>query len=302
MEQNEQTTAVVLSGGGERVIAWQVGVLAGLADAGVDLRRAGAIVGTSAGAYVAARLAAGEDQRVAARQIAARDPEPVAAPADAPFERLAEVFASAGTVIEGRRRVGAAALAARTRPEHEAIAGLAERLPASYWPDALRLVAVDAERGERVTIDAATGVSLPTGVAASRAVPTAAPVITVGERRLTDGATGSATNADVALDGPARVERVVVIAALPVGPAHATLAELWNDALRAELWELDAADVETYIVRASTAELEVMGPDMTSGGGGPLAVRAGRRTGQAIGPALRAVVEDGTRGRVPTAA
>ncbi len=91
-----------------------------------------------------------------------------------------------------------------------------------------------------------------------------------------DGAIGSATNADVALGRPEAVERAVVIAALPLDPGHARLAELWNDALRAELWELDAAGVETYIVRASPADLDVMGPDMMSGGGAPLAVRAGR--------------------------
>ena len=37
--------AVALSGGGERVVAWQVGVLAGLADSGLDLRWASAVLG-----------------------------------------------------------------------------------------------------------------------------------------------------------------------------------------------------------------------------------------------------------------
>jgi len=36
-----ERTAVVLAGGGERVVAWEVGVLAGLADRGFDARRAG---------------------------------------------------------------------------------------------------------------------------------------------------------------------------------------------------------------------------------------------------------------------
>jgi NTE family protein len=55
---------VVLAAGGERVVAWEVGVLAGLADAGLDPRGAEVVLGTSAGALVAARLAAGEDPRV----------------------------------------------------------------------------------------------------------------------------------------------------------------------------------------------------------------------------------------------
>jgi len=295
MARREQTTAVVLAGGGERVIAWQVGVLAGLADAGVDLRRAGTIVGTSAGAYVAARLAAGEDMRVAARRVAARDPEPVGAPRGPSFETLAEVFESAGTVVEGRRRIGATALAAATTSQEASIARVAERLPAGAWPDALRLVAIDAERGERVTLDAGSGATVAAGVAASRSIPTLLPPITVGGRRLIDGAVGSATNADVVLPGDRPAERAVVIAALPAGPGYEKLARLWDEALRAELWELDAAGVETYIVRASTPEIDVMGPDLMSGGAAPLAVRAGQRAGRAVGPALRAVLDPETR-------
>ena len=314
----EQRTAVVLAGGGERVIAWQVGVLAGLADSGVDLRDAGTIIGTSSGAYVAARLAAGEDPRLAAHHIAAQDPaqqgagaalhgtaleraamrpasagpdHPVPQPDGAPFERMAEAFASAGTTLEGRRRIGAVALAARTRSERAWVAAVADRLPAAEGPAALHLVAVDAERGERVTIDASSGVSLPVGVAASRAVPVALPPISVAGRRLIHGAIGSATNADLALRADPELERVLVIAALPAGPAYAKLTQLWDEALKSELWQLDAAGVDTYIVRASTADLELMGPNMMSGGAAPMAVRAGQRAGQAVGPALRMVMQ-----------
>lgn len=53
-------TALVLSAGGERAVAWHLGVLAGLAEHGVDARRARRVVGTSAGALVAARLAGGD--------------------------------------------------------------------------------------------------------------------------------------------------------------------------------------------------------------------------------------------------
>ena len=38
-------TAVVLAGGGERVVAWEAGVLAGLADAGLDALLAPALPG-----------------------------------------------------------------------------------------------------------------------------------------------------------------------------------------------------------------------------------------------------------------
>ena len=49
--------AVVFGGGGVTGVAWTVGLLAGLADAGVDLTGADLVVGTSAGSVVGAQLA-----------------------------------------------------------------------------------------------------------------------------------------------------------------------------------------------------------------------------------------------------
>ena len=51
------TKALVLSGGGSVGIAWEIGVAAGLARAGVDVRDADFITGTSAGSAVGAQLA-----------------------------------------------------------------------------------------------------------------------------------------------------------------------------------------------------------------------------------------------------
>jgi NTE family protein len=48
--------ALVLAGGGVTGIAWESGVLAGLAAGGVDMRDWDLVVGTSAGAFVGARL------------------------------------------------------------------------------------------------------------------------------------------------------------------------------------------------------------------------------------------------------
>jgi NTE family protein len=51
--------ALVLAGGGAAGNAWQIGLIAGLADAGVDLTAAELIVGTSAGSTVAAQITSG---------------------------------------------------------------------------------------------------------------------------------------------------------------------------------------------------------------------------------------------------
>src|SRR5690348_10567406 len=55
------TKALVLSGGGSVGIAWEIGVAAGLARAGVDVRDADFITGTSAGSAVGAQLALHRD-------------------------------------------------------------------------------------------------------------------------------------------------------------------------------------------------------------------------------------------------
>ena len=189
---------------------------------------------------------------------------------------------------EGRRRIGAFALAAKTMSQDDSIARLARRLPDAEWPAALRLNGVDARAGERVTLDDRSGASLAAGVAASRAVPGALPPIEIGGRALIDGAVGSTTNADVMLQREHELTRAIIIVASPNDSPG--LAALWEDALRSELWELDAAGIETYMVRASDADLEAMGPSFMDGGQGPLAVRAGREAGRAVGPALREVL------------
>ena len=53
------TRAVVLSGGGVVGLAWEMGMLIGLAEAGVDVRNADMFVGTSAGAFAAALFTSG---------------------------------------------------------------------------------------------------------------------------------------------------------------------------------------------------------------------------------------------------
>lgn len=46
-------TALVLGGGGVTGIAWEIGLIHGLSEHGVEVRDAGLVVGTSAGASVA---------------------------------------------------------------------------------------------------------------------------------------------------------------------------------------------------------------------------------------------------------
>src|SRR4051794_36436289 len=56
---NTSGRALVLGGGGVTGIAWELGILKGLADAGVDLTDADLVVGTSAGSVVGAQVTTG---------------------------------------------------------------------------------------------------------------------------------------------------------------------------------------------------------------------------------------------------
>ena len=62
MKSNEtRTRALVLGGGGVAGVAWELGILRGLHDTGVDVRGADVIIGTSAGSVVGAQIASGTD-------------------------------------------------------------------------------------------------------------------------------------------------------------------------------------------------------------------------------------------------
>jgi NTE family protein len=194
--------ALVLGGGGVAGIAWETGLLFGLAEAEVELTRADVIVGTSAGATVAAQVTAGVP--LADLYAAQLDPSggaeiPVSFDLRQWLVDFRETLVGIRDSVEARRRLGEYALAAETVAEPVRRAVIEARLPRHEWPDQpLKLCAVDAHTGEFVTFDRDGGVSLVDAVAASCAVPGIWPPVTIGGRRYIDGGVRSATNTDVA--------------------------------------------------------------------------------------------------------
>jgi NTE family protein len=202
--------ALVLGGGGITGIAWETGLLAGLAQAGVDLTSADVVVGTSAGSVVGAQILSGipleelyaEQLKDATGEIAAK----IGIGAMAWF-----VISSLwpGDERRGRARLGRTALRARTVPESVRRAVIEQRLPSRSWPERrLLITAVDAETGEAKVFDRDGDASLTDAVAASCAVPLVWPPITINGRRFIDGGVRSAANADLAVG----CDRVVVLA------------------------------------------------------------------------------------------
>src|SRR5205823_5178111 len=88
-----RTRALVLGGGGITGIGWEVGMLAGLLDEGVDLRSADTVIGTSAGSFVGTNFTSGVDwETVFALQARAGDHEPVLHTDPAVFQAWQEAF------------------------------------------------------------------------------------------------------------------------------------------------------------------------------------------------------------------
>ena len=227
----------MLGGGGVASIGWELGLLAGLAEAGLDVRfGAGLYVGTSAGATVAAQVTSGLSLDALIDRLGSPDSaeKPVRYDITARRKFLAEVEDGAKDEIDAAARLGRMALAAATVPEVERRAIISSRLPVTEWPEVLlRIVAVNARNGKPTVFNRTSGVSLTDAVAASCAVPGIWPPVTIGCKRYIDGGARSHTNADFAAD----CSRVLVI--LPLEPggrlAAALAAELKGLRTRAKV-------------------------------------------------------------------
>jgi NTE family protein len=228
---SDQRTALVLGGGGITGIAWEIGLLAGLAEAGTDLSAADLVVGTSAGSVVGAQVTSGAGlEAMYGRQL-----EPATSETAARLNRATVVqfgwamLRSRGRDVEFRRRIGALALAAEkagiTPSEQERLDVIGARLAGTDWPERdLKITAVDAGTGEFRVFDRDSGVLLLSAVAASCAVPGVYPPVTIDGRRYVDGGMRSAANADLA----SGYDRLVVLAPIArgIGPMASVDAQV----------------------------------------------------------------------------
>jgi NTE family protein len=202
------TRGLVLAGGGLAGIAWETGILCGIADEAPDAAQAllasDVLLGSSAGATVAAQLGSGTGlDELFARQTAEESHE---IDPGVDVEDIAALFVTAmmtpgATMQQKLQGIGAIALATDTVAERVRRAVIAHRLPSHDWPGrTLRVTAIDAVTGELVVLDGVSGVGLVDAVAASCAVPGVWPPVTIGDRRFFDGAVGSSVNLDAAGD------------------------------------------------------------------------------------------------------
>jgi len=242
--------ALVLGAGGEAGIAWEVGLLAGLAERGVDLTAADLVVGTSAGAGVAARINSGVGlAALYEAQLAPADGEIVAKFGPRAIAKFVWAVAPARrNPLRARVRLGRMAVRARTEPPAQRRAVVAARLGTHDWPAGnLLITAVDADSGEFATFDAGSGVDLVDAVGASCAVPGVWPPVTINGRRWIDGGMRSPANADLA----AGYDRVVVVAPItrgfkPLPSVSDQVMELARSCQAVAMLAPDAASVAAF--------------------------------------------------------
>ena len=216
-EAGAERRGLVLGGGGVAGVAWELGLLTGLAERGVDLARADVVVGTSAGAVVGATLLHGGlagAYRNQAVPVEVENPGMGDFSLEGLMAALATAVRGSGSEEEARARIGAYARAAPAAaiPETDRVALIGSLLPSPEWPPGdLRVTAVDAMDGRFAVYDSSSGIPLAVALTASCAVPGVGPTMTINGRPYMDGGMRSATNADVAQD----CDRVLVVACLP---------------------------------------------------------------------------------------
>jgi NTE family protein len=283
--------ALVLGGGGSAGNAWEIGVMAGLFDAGLDVTEADLIIGTSAGSTAAAQITSATRPDELLAGILAAGPAPGTGPVgsdDRPvpnvpvaelLEKTSGIIGAAKDAADMRRRMGAAALemdaASGGAGQTHRRAVVAARLPSQRWPQRpMLIVAVDARTGEPVVFDRHSGVDLVDAVTASCAGP-GVPPHGIGDNRYIDGGYRSNENADLA----AGCGRVVVLSPLG-GRSRAPLD--WGIHLAAQVDELRARGSRVESIFPDSDSRSAFGVNMMDPSTRPPAARAGYSQGGAL--------------------
>jgi NTE family protein len=282
--------ALVLGGGGSAGNAWEIGVIAGLFDARLDVTKADLIIGTSAGSTAAAQITSAPQPTELLANILAATPQPRTGAdrrhdlnklAAHHLEKTSEIIRAAEDPADMRRRMGAAALemASDSSAQTQRRATVAARLPSQHWPQQpILIVAVDAHTGEPIVFDRHSGVDLADAVTASCAGP-GGPPHSIGDNRYIDGGYRSNENADLATG----YGRVLVLS--PLG-GRSRAPQHWGTHLAAQVDELRAHGSRVETILPDSNSRNAFGANLMDPSTRPPAAQAGYHQGRALAEQL----------------
>lgn len=270
--------ALVLAGGGFAASAWEIGLISGIAAAGVDLRTSDLFVGTSSGARVALHLASGTDPEDLFHQQLGPMPRTAGSHPIVDWRTIRAEWARAkdagGGLAAILQRVGTLALGIAGTKEGDRRQEVAAQLPSQTWPTKrLLVVAVNAETGERRVFDSSCGVDLVDAVVATTAFFGWAPARINGQPYI-DGGFYSTDNADLA----SGFDQVVVLTLRPLVPSSCLVSlDEAVDILRAAGTQVKVIHPDEKCLAAFASVSSTMNPEVR----GP-AAKAGRAQGQRL--------------------
>jgi NTE family protein len=284
--------SLVLGGAGAAGNAWEIGVIAGLFDAALDVTKADLTIGTSAGSTVAAQITSGIPPNNLLANILSAAPQQPTRPVGSVRGRVPlgpstdfmeisnKIIAASKNPADMRRRLGAAALEMDAPSDGSRQtqwrATVAARLPSQSWPEQKVLItAVDADSGEPIVFDRHSGVDLVDAIAASTSNGFGVPPYSIGGHRYINGGYRRNENADLA----SGYARVLVLS--PFGGRSRHPLE-WGMNLSSQVDELRArgSRVETIFPDRSSEHMfgaNAMDPSLR-----PAAARAGYDQGRAL--------------------
>jgi NTE family protein len=279
--------SLVFAGGGVAGIAWELGVIQGLADADPVLADRllsveTQFIGTSAGSAVAAQLAGSAGLEASFAVQLEEETAELGAEIDAQElqARFLAAIEGATSPADARRRIGRLALDTPSVDEAVRLDVIRSRLADTDWPQReLKITAVKVDNGEFVMFDRSSGVDLVHAIAASCAVPGVWPPVTIDGSRYMDGGVRSGSNADLAVGS----DWVVIVTPLPgMGePGLGTVPTTELDAL---------AGIPTEIIYADAASIAAFGPNPLDPSTRLASAEAGRAVGRASAARVAAML------------
>ena len=210
--------ALVLSGGSSFGISWELGYLAGLAKAGLDLEVFDLILGTSAGARVGAMVTSGHTWEELHRRYILGAGEDFRPQIDgkAVFARYAQIAQEAQSPEHWVQLQSEYGKETKTCDPQERLAEMDKRYADIGWSDKLYITAVQADSNERVIWGKDAGVSLSQALCATGSLPGLWPPTEIEGALYCDGGLYSMENADLV-----EAEKVFVLSThLPVEVPH----------------------------------------------------------------------------------